>query len=647
MFSQNISNNPKNKIKECFTKANSFLQTNTDSAIIYAKIGLAVVSDKDYYNQLKFYGLLKDAYDKQVNFKQVIYYLNLMIKIAEDKKDLKTLSNLYTKIGMKYGRTYLYDKAIYYFYKSLDVNILIKDSVGISDSYKNLGLLYLFTNDKKKALINLQTSLNVSLKISDKKSTAFTLKAFGNLYSSGKNTNYFEALNYQLKALKLFEELKDPKEISFTLCDIGETYCCLKKYKTALESFQKSLNVRFNNYDKYYKAYLLNNIGNTYLGLKNYDSTYKYLLQAEDMNKNGHDNGIKSLNYELFSSYYAEKEDFKNAYRYYKLFSEIKDSLYETKSNQSINQLKVKYEIDQFESENQILKQNNLIQQFAIQKQTYLRNTFIAVSILITILVLIVFYRFILKKKANKVLFDKNQQIYLQKTHLEEAYATKEKLFEIITHDLKNPFGSLVSLCSFLESNYYKLEDDHKHKGIESLNRSIGEIYNLLENLTDWLNSKGDNIISEKCRFDISSTILSVLKLYRTSAEEKSIDLQTHVNSNTYVYGDERMIKTVLRNLIDNATKYTATEGKINVNVAENETKVIVSVSDTGIGIKDGSKNNLFKMENHFFKGSGFGLILSKEFIEKNDGEIWFESEVGKGSTFCFSLYKSGLYEKD
>ena len=652
LYSQNKKENLKiinsiDNVENYYTKANSFIQLNTDSTIKYANIGLKLLPEKDYKNQFKFYGILRDAYDKQVNFKKVIYYLNLMIKIAEDRKDIKILPVLYSKIGMKYGRTYLYDKAIEYFHKSLNINILIKDSIGISNSYKDIGLLYLFTNDTKKAMSNLQKSLNISLKIRDKRSTAFTLKAYGNLYISGKENNYKEALKYQLKALKLFEDIQDSKEISYTLSDIGDTYCFLKKYETALESYQKSIKVKNNIYDKFYKAYLLCNIGNAYLGLHEYDSTFIYLKQAEEINSDGHDNGIKSMNYELFSEYYAQKEDFKNAYKYFKSYSLIKDSISTTQNSESINQLKVKYEIDQFESENQILKQNNLIQSFAIQKQTYLRNTFITVSILITILVLVVFYRFMLKKKANKVLFEKNKQIIIQKTYLEEAYATKERLFEIITHDLKNPFGSLVSLCSFLESNYYKLEDNHKYKGIESLKRSIGEIYNLLENLTDWLNSKANNIISDKCNFDISTTIFSVLKLYRTSAEEKSIDLQMHVKSNSYVYGDERMIKTVLRNLIDNATKFTSSNGKINVNAIEDESKIIIAVSDSGIGIKKENQKKLFNLESQFLTGGGLGLILSKEFIEKNHGELWFESEEGKGSTFYFSIIKDVIYEKD
>ncbi|MFZ4400720.1 MAG: tetratricopeptide repeat-containing sensor histidine kinase [Bacteroidales bacterium] len=638
-----IAENTKNNIETLYVKADNYINTKVDSAIFYSNIGLSNIGNKDITNQFRFYGILRDAYEKQANTQKVIYYLNLMIKIAEERKDIKNLPKLYSRIGKNYGRTFAFDKAILYFHKSLETNKQLNDSIGISNSYKDLGLLYLMTNDTKTALINLQTSLNISLKIKDKKSTAFTLIGFGNVNSY--LGNYKNAIKYQLWALKLFEELNEKKLVAVVLSNIGDAYISQKKYKIALEYFRRA--TKITNIEKYSKAYLLSRIGKTLLELNNYDSAYVYLKQAEVLGRNTNDMGFNNLNYIILSEYYTLKNDYKSALYYYKLSSDLKDSIYSNQSNERINQLKIKYEIDQFEAENQILKQKNEIQQLAIQKQTYLRNTFITISILIAVLVIFVFYRFMLKKRANKILFKKNRQISLQKTELEEAYATKEKLFAILTHDLKNPFGSLVSLCSFLQSNFYKLEDNHKYKGIESLKRSMGEIYYLLENLTDWLNTKGIENKSEHIDFDLFSTITSVLNLYRTSAEQKSLVLQMYVEPDTFAFGDERMIKTVLRNLIDNATKYTPANGKIYIQTKVENDKIIVSVKDTGYGIPDSIKQNLFNIEAGLFNGTGLGLVLSKEFIEKNNGKIWFESEVGNGSTFYFSIIKSNYHGKD
>jgi signal transduction histidine kinase/uncharacterized protein HemY len=616
-----------------------------DSVVKYAEIGYNVVNKNDYANQYKFCEILINAYENLSNSQQLIYYLNLMIKIAENKKDLKSLSELYTKLGAKYGRNYIYDKAIYNFYKSLSVNKYINDSIGISNSYKNLGLLYLFTNDTVKAIENLQRSLNISLKIKNKRSTAYTLKGFGNLYM--QLNNFEKALNYQLWALKIFEEIKENKEISFTLSDIGDTYKSMKKYLVALKYFKKSINIKLNINDKYYRAYLFINIGNTFLDLDKYDSAYVYIKQAEMITKNGYDIGISSMVYEAYSTYYSITGDYKNAFQYQKLFKTASDTIFNNQNNERINQLKVKYEIDEFETENQLLKQNNVIQKFAIEKQTYLRNTFIAISILITILVLFVFYRFLLKQKANKVLSEKNKQISDQKNQLEEAYATKDKLFAIITHDLKNPFGTIISLSGFLEESYNDIDDNHRIHAIKTLKKSANSAYDLLENLTKWLMSQNKNIPIKISKFDISIAIQTILTFYKIETEKKKISIVFDNTEKSYVLADEQMIKTIIRNLLSNAIKFTPENGEITIKIKKLKNEIHVAIKDTGIGIKEEDKEKIFRIDSNFTtsgtskeKGSGLGLILSKEFAERNNSRIWFESEEGKGSTFYFSIMK-------
>ncbi|MCX6231695.1 MAG: tetratricopeptide repeat protein [Bacteroidetes bacterium] len=629
------------EISDYYTK-----QNNSDSVIKYAETGLSFVNKNDNAFQYKFYTILSKAFENQANSPKVIYYLNLMVKFAEEKKDLKSLSELYTKLGAKYGRNYIYDKAIYNFHQSLEVNKIINDSIGISNSYKNIGLLYLFSNDSVKALKNLQTSLDISLKIKDKKSTAYTLKGFGNFYL--QMNNFEKALKYQLWALKLFEEINEQKEISFTLSDIGDTYNSLKKHSTALKYIQKSLNIKLPIYDKYYRAYLLINIGNTFIHLQQFDSAYNYIKQAELITKNGYDIGISSMVFEALSEYYSLTGDYKNAFKYQKLYKIANDSIFYNQNNEKINQLKVKYEIDEFEKQNQLLKQSNVIQQLAIEKQTYLRNTFIAVSILITILVIVILYRFLLKKKANKVLSEKNQQISDQKNQLEEAYATKDKLFAIITHDLKNPFGTIISLAGFLEESYAEIDDNHKMHAIKTLRKSADSAYNLLENLTKWLLSQNKNIPVNKSRFDICIAINTIISLYKIETDNKNIEIITDFPSKVFVFADEQMIKTIIRNLLSNALKFTPDFGKIRIQLKEFDYEIHVIIADSGIGIKNEDKEKIFKVGSNFTttgtakeKGSGLGLILAKEFADRNNSKIWFESEEGKGSVFYFSVSKN------
>ena len=618
---------------------------NYDSVIKYAEIGLIFADRKDK-DKYKFYELLSNAYENQANSPKVIYYYNLMINEAERKKDLKSMSELYLKTGMKYGRLYLFDKALYYFQNSLETYKLLNDSIGISNSYKNLGLLYLATNEPKIAIENLQHSLNISLNINDKKSTAYALKGFGSVYSISLN-NFKTGLKYQLKALVLLEEINDKKGIINTLSDIAESYRKLKMYKNAIEYYQRSIAKCNNNKDQMITALLFHRIGKTYFEINDFNNAYKYLKQAEKISDNIGDIAISCINYNVLSEWYSKNNDYKKAFEYHKLFTIANDSIKANQNNDRINQLKIKYDIAGIEKETQILKQKSEIQQFTIQKQTILRNTFIAISILITIIVLFVFYRFLLKKKANRILFEKNRQINYQKNQLEEAYATKDKLFAIITHDLKNPFGTIISLAGFLEESYTEIDENHKIHAIKTLRKSADSAYNLLENLTKWLMSQNKNIPINNSLFDINISIQTIISFYKIETEKKNIKIVSDIVDETYVFADEQMIKTIIRNLLSNAIKFTLENGKIFIKIINLQNEIHVSIKDNGIGIKKEDKEKIFKIESNFTttgtskeKGSGLGLILSKEFAERNNSKIWFESEEGKGSTFYFSIMK-------
>ncbi len=643
----------KNKIDGYYLNADNLNLPKVDSDFKYTYLNIKL---QDFINanisRPESYRLIAKNYADKRQFKQALINYNYAAILYENLNNQEELAEIYNSIGIIYGKIYNYDKALIYIHKSISILVKVGDPKKISKSLNNLGVIYRGLKDIQKSQIIFQKSLYFARKSGDKTAIASSLNNIALNYI--QNQKYKDALKFQLEVISIYEKFKNKQRLCSSYISVGIIYKKLNYNKVAVRYFEKSIQLANELKDEYLLTFALQNIGSVYLSINNYKKAIVYLKQSEVVANKIQDLGcIKGIN-EVLSEYYAKTNNYILAYEHHKKFKSFNDSIYNKESNDRFIDLQVKYEVEEKDNENKILKQESTIQLLAIQKQTYLRNTFIAVSILITFVVLFVFYRFMLKKKANKILSEKNQQISLQKNYLEEAYATKDKLFAIITHDLKNPFGSLVSLCSFLENNYYKIEDDHKYKGIASLNRSIVEIYYLLENLTDWINSKGNNTLIEKSKFDLNGTIISVMKLYQTVADQKSIDIQMHVEPNTFVYGDERMIKTVLRNVIDNATKFTPIFGKIDIRVKDENNKIIVSVSDTGIGIKEINKKRLFNIESHFSTkgtqfetGGGLGLILSKEFIEKNDGKIWFESEAGKGSTFYFSIIKNVLDGKN
>jgi signal transduction histidine kinase/ligand-binding sensor domain-containing protein len=252
---------------------------------------------------------------------------------------------------------------------------------------------------------------------------------------------------------------------------------------------------------------------------------------------------------------------------------------------------------------------------------------------------------------TNKLLgkrqeFIRNQAEKLIQTNdtLKTLNATKDKFFSIIAHDLKNPFNSILGFCEIVLLKYDSMEEEKKKKLIEVVYESAQNVYELLENLLQWSRSQTGNIQFKPELFVINEVIKVNISLTNNLIKEKNLSIEYNPEKDIEVYADKNMINTILRNLITNAVKFTE-EGGIVIEVSEKRSKVEVLVKDSGVGIEKDKLDTLFEIGmskstqgTRGETGTGLGLILCKEFIQKNGGELFVTSEEGKGSTFGFSL---------
>lgn len=238
----------------------------------------------------------------------------------------------------------------------------------------------------------------------------------------------------------------------------------------------------------------------------------------------------------------------------------------------------------------------------------------------------------------------------LQKSNelLQESNATKDKFFSIIAHDLKGPFNSILGLSEILMEHIQNKNYDRIEKFTGIILRSSNNAFNLLLNLLEWSRSQSGTIDFNPEFCKIFTLFNETIELSDGSAQKKSITISTELPTDEIIFADKAMISTVLRNLISNAIKFTNTGGQVVVSAEQKEDNWLITVSDNGIGIsKDGIKK-LFRIEETIStagtsneKGTGLGLILCKEFIEKHSGKIWAESEFGRGSKFYFTIPNS------
>jgi len=239
----------------------------------------------------------------------------------------------------------------------------------------------------------------------------------------------------------------------------------------------------------------------------------------------------------------------------------------------------------------------------------------------------------------------KNKSLEEQRDKLDELNATKDRFFSILAHDLKNPFSSLYSLSELVVENYVQMEEEEKLTTLKKINQSSELIYNLLENLLTWSRSQRGDLEYTPEEFNLSTLVEVNINLHRLPAEKKGVSLISELPADIKVRADREMINTVLRNLINNAVKYSQQSGTIEVKVNEGSGFMEVSVRDEGTGMSNENTEKVFRIDTKFKtpgtdgeKGTGLGLILCKEFVEKNGGQIRVESREGSGSTFYFTI---------
>lgn len=230
---------------------------------------------------------------------------------------------------------------------------------------------------------------------------------------------------------------------------------------------------------------------------------------------------------------------------------------------------------------------------------------------------------------------------------LKESNASKDKFFSIIAHDLKSPFTALLGYSEIIENEFEEMEKEEIKEFIFNIHTVAKKTYGLLENLLDWSRIQTGRIEYKPSVFNINEVAEDVKELYLDSADSKHISIVNKVSEKCQVYADKNMIYTVMRNFVSNALKYTSEKGLIYIYSKDKADRIEISVQDNGTGMDKETLELLFKVDVHKSEpgtsneqGTGLGLILSKELIEKNNGTIHVESEPGEGSIFSFTLLK-------
>lgn len=236
------------------------------------------------------------------------------------------------------------------------------------------------------------------------------------------------------------------------------------------------------------------------------------------------------------------------------------------------------------------------------------------------------------------------EQLLAKSNQLEELHAFKDKLFAVVTHDIRDPLAMLINLTEIIEEDFIDASSEES-RVFQEISSQVKDTYLLVENLLDWFRSQRGKINFKPLVWELKPIVHQSIQALKHRTESKNIKLTFAVQNDVRVYADKEMLELILRNLLYNAVKFTETNGHIHIEVTMNEDRVTVSVRDSGVGVDPRVGATLFHEVQRGTstgtdgeRGTGLGLFLCGKFVRLNGGEIWFESEKGKGSTFCFTL---------
>jgi len=398
------------------------------------------------------------------------------------------------------------------------------------------------------------------------------------------------------------------------------------------------------------------------------DTSIKYADSALSIAKSSNNQRLIALSLQRKSKALIQKNRHKQALKLLQLAKKINDSIYSDDNSKKIKELKTTFETEKKEKEIQLLERDNELKELEIKQKRNERNLVIIAIGLFIFSGFLLYYRYRIKNKANKLLEEKNlelqktnkelteinRKIHRQNQELEklkeeqkQLIAMKDKFFSIIAHDLRNPFNAILGFSQLLIDSYDKFDENKKKEFLLKIKHASEETYRLLENLLEWAQSQSNQIEMQQTELNLLSVVNEVLSVLDSEIKIKNIGISVSVSEKTTVYADINMLKTILRNLITNAVKYSFEGGEIQILDKIKNDVVTICIADKGTGISPENRKKLFRTDEKFKavgtaneKGTGLGLVLCKEFVEKNNGKIWVESEEGKGSTFCFTLLR-------
>lgn len=550
-------------------------------------------------------------------------------------------------IGLIYLQKSWYDKSLDNLMRAQQLFGESGDTALQANAIMNVGVVHDCMNNYPMSLSYYNKALNYFKRAKNERGIADCELNIAIVQARQKE--YEKAVENLLSASVIYEKAGDNSSLAAAYINLGLTYKKMANYMLAIDYLDKALKIWEQEDDQYHISYYYLNMGEIMLDMKRTDEAGEYLNTAVKLAKEVDSKDLLARAYEYLSDYNAARKNYSEAYSYLNKSKQINDSILNSETTEKVSQIQYQYEITKRESENETLVKQNLNKELELAKKNMIMHILAAILVIIAVLVILLVKQNRIKRMANEQLEAKNKLIEMQKDELITLNASKDKFLSILAHDIKNPLSSIHGISGLLVNEYDSLSTDEKNIFTRDIHTLSTNLFEIINTLLTWSTSQSGMITCHPKPFSIAELCTKTTDNLLTVAKQKNITIENKADDSLIVLADENMIISVMHNLINNAIKYSFHDGRILIKTKQVNGFAEISVIDTGIGLSPESKEKLFKYDQHFMNkgtagetGTGLGLILCKDFVEKNGGKIRVESEIEKGSTFVFTLPLAG-----
>jgi len=620
-----------------------------DSALYFANRAELIWQRNDPQSKLPYlYKSKGQIYEnKLLPERSLLYYRRAydeFIKLG----NYNEIGNCSLLMGNLYYDMANYSEAYFFYMQSLNAYERDNDQLGIARMENNLGIVSHDMGRLSDAEKHYQNAYGIY------KENGLSTEECGALGNIGSilydREMYDSALTYFLEVIdKLDPDSIGSSQEHYILSGVYNNtalaYTELGKDRLALEYFRKGLSLAVRADDKFTTGSVYVNLGSLFGEMNNQDSALYYLHRALRIAQQRQYASLELDVYEELARLHAKPGSYASAYNWMVRYDTLYKKIFNEAQSKEIMQLRSRYE-------QEISEQEILQLQSESQVQKMLNKLFIIFIVIIVILAIIIAVNLRSKKYTNQMLAERNLQISNairklseSENELQKLNKSKDRIFSVVAHDLRNPVAAVTGFSELLYDNFEQFPVETQKEYLLQILQGTQRIQNLLENLLIWARSQMKAVKYVPESIEVKGLLADCVKEMKANLDHKKVDCLLKIEASCVVYADKAMVYTVFRNLIINAIKFSFPGGKIRISSENTENGCKIRVSDDGIGIQPEIQEKLFTSNEVVStpgttgeSGSGLGLVICKEFLERNQGTISVESDPGNGSTFIVTL---------